>query len=198
MQSIFIPDSIVKKRNNSIHCIDHFKIAWFQYKNEYIIWYNLAMWRRPGADQAQIKRRPTEIHGEMHVKWSRLHFLRMLTFMGCRTLPMLNWIAFRNVFLLVCAWSAPGLRHFCIYRQKRKGCNRYSFLGSFVKKRKKSLNALTILKLYDFNTRKIIWYNLAMWRRPGADQAQTNRNTWWNACQIKQTTLPENVEIYEV
>ena len=109
MQSIFIPDSIVKKRNNSIHCIDHFKIAWFQYKNEYIIWYNLAMWRRPGADQAQIKRRPTEIHGEMHVKWSRLHFLRMLTFMGCRTLPMLNWIAFRNVFLLVCAWSAPFL-----------------------------------------------------------------------------------------
>ena len=102
----FIPDSIVKKRNNSIHCIDHFKIAWFQYKNEYIIWYNLAMWRRPGADQAQIKRRPTEIHGEMHVKWSRLHFLRMLTFMGCRTLPMLNWIAFRNVF-------APGLRLVC-------------------------------------------------------------------------------------
>ena len=111
----FIPDSIVKKRNNSIHCIDHFKIAWFQYKNEYIIWYNLAMWRRPGADQAQIKRKPIERHGEMRVKLSRLHFLRMLKFMRCRTLPMLNWIAFRYVFLLVCAWSALGLRLVCAF-----------------------------------------------------------------------------------
>ena len=160
-----------------------------------------------GADQAQTNR--NTLRNAIQFNMGRvLHPINVNILRKCSLLHLTCISPCISVGLrLICAWSAPGLRHIAKLYQII-----YSFLYWNHAILKWSMQCILLFLFFtmlsgmnwlhpfgfcpfkperQFFVKKV--KKAQTRRRPSADQAQTNRNTLWNACQIKHTTLPDNI-----